>query len=115
MRKAYGVLSVLLVVLGACHTALTGAFYPPLTPDGAWFAGTGLALVFLGLLNLVGARAAGAPPAPTLVANGLGLAYMVLVVAVLPEGQAFVALGLMAGLGLLSALLRTRLGAAGLA
>ena len=42
--------------LGVIHTALTPLFYDRFSPDALWFAGTGLALVFLGLLNLVAER-----------------------------------------------------------
>src|SRR5215211_2443768 len=64
-----------LIVLGAVHTAFVRC-YGELSPDAVWFAGSGLALVFLGLLNLA-ADSAAVARAWTLcrVANVLGVAF----------------------------------------
>lgn len=48
----------LLVGLGGVHTLVTVPFYGQLTPEAIWFAGTGLMMVFLGLLNLIALRTA---------------------------------------------------------
>jgi hypothetical protein len=88
-----------LVALGTVH-ALLATGYGAFSPDAVWFAGTGLALVFLGLLN-VAAVVAASRPVWTLcrVANVLGLGLGVAGVRAVPEPQAY------AGLLLLLALL----------
>jgi len=52
------VLSALISLLGVVHIAFTPVFYPGWGLDSLWFAGTGLGLVILGLMNalLVGRR-----------------------------------------------------------
>lgn len=91
--------SWLLVVLGAVHTLLTVPFYGQLTPRAVWFAGTGLMMVFLGLLNLIARRTAD-PGARRLcqAADLLGLGFGVLAVLAVPEPQAFLGMGLLFGL-----------------
>jgi len=49
-----------LVALGAVHAGLA-VCYGELTPDAVWFAGAGLALIFLGLLNVAADLAASDP------------------------------------------------------
>lgn len=86
--------------LGVGHTLLTPVFarrQPRL--QQLWFAGSGLTLVFLGLLNL--ARACtGEPTVQRLcqLANPVGTLYLALLVRDLPEPQAYAALGLSAAL-----------------
>jgi hypothetical protein len=92
MRLLYRIASYLLLI-GVIHTALTPAFYDGLTLDALWFAGTGLALVFLSLLNIVAERAF-EPWMLNLciVANLAGLVHSVLIVTQLSEIQAVVGL-----------------------
>ena len=49
----------LLVALGTVHTALTPLFYGRFTLGALWFAGSGLAMIFLGFLNITFGRAVG--------------------------------------------------------
>jgi len=46
------VLIALLLLLGIAHTALTPFFYKEFNEEFIWFAGTGLAFVFLSFLNI---------------------------------------------------------------
>ena len=89
----------LLIGLGGVHTLVTVPFYGQLTPEAVWFAGTGLMMVFLGLLNLIARRTAD-PGARRLcqAADLLGLLFGVLSVLAVPEPQAFAGLGLLFGL-----------------
>lgn len=89
----------LLVALGAAHALLTVPFYGQLTPRAIWFAGTGLMMVFLGLLNLIARRTAD-PGARRLcqAADLLGLGFGVLAVLAVREPQAFLGLVLLFGI-----------------
>ncbi len=51
--------SWLLVALGVVHTSLTPMFYGRLSPGAMWFAGSGLAMIFVGFLNVALRRGAG--------------------------------------------------------
>lgn len=78
------------MALGVIHTALTPLFYSRLDEDALWFASTGLALVFLGMLNLAAERVW----QPWLImlcipANLVMFVFGALVVAVMPEVQAW--------------------------
>jgi sulfite exporter TauE/SafE len=79
--------------LGLIHTALTPLFYDHLSTAALWFAGTGLALVFLGLLNLAAGRVWQAWLLNICIAANLVTAiYCAVIVTVLPEFQAYLAL-----------------------
>jgi hypothetical protein len=52
LRTVHQISSVLLRALGVVHTALTPVFYGRFTLGALWFAGSGLAMIFVGLLNL---------------------------------------------------------------
>ncbi len=84
--------TALILILGVAHTALTPVFVRSLNPGALWFAGAGLALLFLGLFN----AARLLTPEGTrlrqlcLGANVLALLWIILVIAVLPQPQAFV-------------------------
>lgn len=99
MRPLWRTCAWLLIGLGqGVHTLVAVPFYGQLTPEALGFAGTGLMMVFLGLLNLI-ARRTTDPGARRLcqAADLLGLLFGVLSVA-LPEPQAFAGLGLLFGL-----------------
>ncbi len=92
MRRFYRITAYLLLI-GVIHTALTPVFYDKFSPDALWFAGTGLALIFLSLLNIMAERLY----LPWMLnlcvaANLLSCVYILLVVIALPEIQAFAAL-----------------------
>ena len=92
MRLFYRIAAYSLSSLGVIHTALTPLFYDRFSPDALWFAGTGLALVFLGLLNLVAERIWQAWAINVCIAaNLVGCVYGILVAIALPEIQAYVA------------------------
>lgn len=52
MRTIRRVCAWLLAALGAVHVLYNAVEHRELSPDAVWFAGAGLALLFLGLLNL---------------------------------------------------------------
>ena len=85
LDRADAVASYGLVVAGIIHTALTPLFYPAGGEDPLWFAGSGLALIMLGLLNLA-RRAAPYPRVRQLSAAGnlVGVVYMIIVTTMLP-------------------------------
>jgi hypothetical protein len=92
MKLFYRIASYLLLI-GVIHTALTPVFYPGFTLEALWFAGTGLALVFLGLTNIVAERLL----VPwvlniCIAANIVGTIFGALIVLLLPEIQAYISL-----------------------
>lgn len=92
MKKVYSIATGIIVFLGVGHTVLTPMFYPAFSADALWFAGTGLALLFLGLLNWVAIRANLLWIYRFVIpANVIGGAFLTAVVAALPEIQAFLA------------------------
>lgn len=75
------------------HVALTPVFEPVFSPSALWFSGAGLALVFLGLLNIVSIQAKKRSIfSICLIANFLGIIYGVFIVVAAPEPQAFTAI-----------------------
>lgn len=91
MKTIHKVSTWVLIGLGIGHTVLTPLFYPSLTEDSLWFAGTGLGLLFLGLFNLAMLRASIASNL-CLGANIIGSVFGVLIVVVMPAPQAILAL-----------------------
>lgn len=59
LKTLHKISSVLLSALGVVHTALTPVFYGKFSLNALWFAGSGLAMIFAGLLNLTLARDVG--------------------------------------------------------
>jgi hypothetical protein len=107
MKVFYSISAYVLVALGTGHTLLTPVFYPDFSADALWFAGTGLALLFLGLFNIATLQNS----IPTLlnlcvIANLIGLIFLALVTVAVPEIQAFIAL--LAAFGLLASALSFR-------
>jgi len=98
------------LLLGIAHTALTPLFYAGLSPDALWFAGTGLALIFLGLLNVAAERVF----EPWILnlciaANLIGCVYGMLLVVALPAAQAFAALAIFLAVAVGSIFVRLRM------
>ncbi len=93
METIHKVSTWTLIALGVLHTLLTPLFYPGFTIAALWFAGTGLGILFLGLFNLM---VLWAPARQALnlclSANLIGCVYGILIVILLPEPQAFLAL-----------------------
>lgn len=59
LRTLHKISSALLVALGVVHTALTPVFYGRFSHNALWFAGSGLAMIFAGLLNITLSRDVG--------------------------------------------------------
>jgi hypothetical protein len=92
MKLVHQISSWVILLLGVGHMTATPAFYPGFTAEALWFAGTGLALVFLGLLNLTATQTPGKTGMILcLLANALASVYGVLIPMLVPEPQAFVA------------------------
>ncbi len=53
LRTADYVTTVCIVLLGTVHTTLTPLFYQDFSLGALWFAGSGLALIFAGFLNII--------------------------------------------------------------
>lgn len=92
MKTIHKISSWIILMLGIGHTLVTPAFYPGFTAEALWFAGTGLGLVFLGLLNLAIIRT----PSPgglvsCIIGNALASVYGFLIPFLVPEPQAFIA------------------------
>jgi asparagine N-glycosylation enzyme membrane subunit Stt3 len=93
MKKLYKILSYLLILLGVIHIAFTPVFVSTFSPAAVWFVAGGLALVFLGLLNLIAIQAAKRLTFSTcLIANLIGIVYGILIVIAVTEPHAFAAL-----------------------
>jgi hypothetical protein len=91
--KLFYKISAYLLLIGVIHTALTPLFYDRFSSDALWFAGTGLALVYLSLFNIVAERSRANWMLKICVAANLaGLIYGILIVLALPEFQAFISL-----------------------
>jgi hypothetical protein len=92
MKLVHKISSWVILLLGLGHMAATPNFYPGFTAEALWFAGTGLGLFFLGLLNLVVIKT---PDRTSLVvcivADALASVYGVLIPFLVPEPQAYVA------------------------
>lgn len=52
LSRIDSILISIVLLLGVAHTAFTPVFYKSFSLDAIWFAGTGLAFVFLGLLHI---------------------------------------------------------------
>ena len=59
LTAIHKVSSFLLIALGIVHTALTRVFFQEFSIDALWFAGSGLAMIFVGFLNIVMSGEAG--------------------------------------------------------
>src|SRR5215211_8646183 len=90
LRTLHKISSVLLVALGVVHTALTPVFYGRFSLGALWFAGSGLAMIFVGLVNLTLGRDAGRDRVVRTycyAANLLTLFFGILIVTLDPEPQ----------------------------
>ncbi|HKL37828.1 MAG TPA: hypothetical protein VJ876_02970 [Bacteroidales bacterium] len=96
MRITYKIAAYLLVLLGIVHIALTPLFFKQFGLDVLWFAGTGLALVFLGNLNLIVmlSRRSGFH-IMAITSNIMAMLLMTLLLSMNPSLQAWIGLGLL--------------------
>ncbi len=94
MRLVYKLASYGLLI-GVIHVALTPMFYPEFNLNAIWFAGTGLALIFLSFLNISAERV---PERLILnlciLANFIFLIFSMLIIIILPDVQAWITLAL---------------------
>ena len=81
-----------LMGLGAAHTLCTPLLFGAFSPGALWFAGSGLAFVFLGALNLSAAGDSGSVSRLCVAANCAGVLFGVATIMVVSEPQALVAL-----------------------
>jgi len=98
-RTLYG-LAIASVLLGLGHTALTLPMYRQLTLPALWFAGSGLAMVVCGLMNLLALRARstdGLARWLPVFSNACLTAFGLLLWPLLPAPQVAVAIALFAG------------------
>ena len=97
-------------LLGLLHTSVTFIAYSSVSPRAVWFAGTGLGLVLLAVVNITAWRTSYSDPFvrySTIAANlAMGVLGFFAVTAV-PEPQAFAVLGSVSGL-LVSSLFAAR-------
>jgi hypothetical protein len=56
VRKLHQASAWLLITLGVIHTSLTPVFYDGFLAEPMWFAGTGLAMSLIGILNIAWSR-----------------------------------------------------------
>ena len=104
-RHLLGIAGWLTVAVGVLHLGVAVVQYDTLSFDALWFAGSGLAVVLIGVLTLL-ARTAPAHPAVRRAALGANVAGLALAVAFgaltrwrEPQGPALVALFLTGGIG----------------
>jgi hypothetical protein len=99
MKKFYLAVSILYGILGIIHTSFTPVFYKAMTEDAMWFAGTGLSLLFLGLLNIASMKLNDKSIFNLCIsANIISTIYNILLTVSFgePEQQAFIGIVLMA-------------------
>ncbi len=92
--------TVLVLVLGVVHIALTPVFFDELAMRTMWYVAQGLMAIFLAFLNLAAERAGWRDRLVTaccLWANGLALAFVVLYAQVDRAIPSWVAIALIAG------------------
>ena len=89
--RVYRIASYLLM-LGVIHSALTPVFYKTfMSVEAMWFFGTGLSLVFLGMLNIASGKILNIWMLKfTIAGNVAGTTFSLLLWLVLPEPQAIV-------------------------
>ena len=109
MRTAYKICAWLIVALGSAHIVFTFHNYDEFSLDAMWFAGSGLALVFAGFLNVAHLRGGGRDPVVRALTVLTGAACALLFVAALSlmrQPQVFVGVALFALAAVCAALLR---------
>lgn len=87
------IVTIILIMLGSIHTILTPIFYSALDVDSLWFAGTGLAFLFLGFINIFRIRTNEIfIKAFCLFSNSIVFVYCILIVLILTKPQALISL-----------------------
>ena len=109
MRVAYKVCSWLIVALGCAHLLFTFHDYDEFSLDAMWFAGSGLALVFAGFLNVAHLRGGGRDRvvrALTILTDAACALLFVAALSLMRQPQVFVGVALFALAALFAALLK---------
>ena len=99
MKAAYKICSWLIVALGCAHIFFTFHDYDEFSLGAMWFAGSGLALVFAGFLNVAHLRGGGRDPlvrALTLLTDVLCAALFAAALSLMRQPQVFLGLALFA-------------------
>lgn len=92
-KKIDDIATILLIILGFIHIILTPIFYKTFDLDSLWFAGTGLAFLFLGFINIFRIRTTEMFIKKLCsLGNAMAFVYCILIVLKLSEPQAFVSL-----------------------
>lgn len=108
MKVFYSISAYVLVALGTGHTLLTPVFYLNFSADALWFAGTGLSLLLLGVINIIAMRLQDRALGNICVAaNLIGVVFLTLVLLAVPEVQALFAV--LAALGAVVGSISTQL------
>lgn len=83
----------LILLLGAVHVILTPLFYKTFDLSTLWFAGTGLAFVFLGIINISSIRSSDKTTRILcILCNAIAVIYGILVVIKLCKPHAYISL-----------------------
>jgi len=108
MKLLDRIVAILIMLLGAIHSAFAPVFRGRYDGAGMWFLSGGLMMIFLGLLNLVRAASPGAAARRAALAGSvLGLAFVIGLLPLAPlrqNPQVAVAIVLMAAATLFSLL-----------
>ena len=82
------IVAILILLLGATHSAFSPVFHGHYDDAGMWFLSGGLMMAFLGLMNLVRTASPGAAARwAALAANVLGLVFVLALVPLFPLRQ----------------------------
>ncbi len=109
LRSAYKICAWLIVALGCAHVAFTFHDYDEFSLRAMWFAGSGLALVFAGFLNVAHLRSGGRDPvvrALTVLTDAACALLFVAALSLMRQPQVFVGASLFALAALFAALLK---------
>lgn len=97
MRSAYKICSWLIVALGSAHLGFTFHDYDEFSLRAMWFAGSGLALVFAGFLNVAHLRCGDRfVRALTVLTDALCAVLFVAALSLMRQPQVFVGVALFA-------------------
>src|SRR5918999_589739 len=105
MATAHKFLSGIIIALGVLHVAVTFHDYDSFSVGALWFAGTGVAIILAGFLNVILLRDAGKDAVVRVLCLVTNLTFAVMFASallVLPQPQVFVGAGLFIAATLLS-------------
>ena len=97
LTTAHKILTGIIIALGVLHVLVTFHDYDSFSVRAMWFAGTGVAIILAGFLNIVLLREAGKDTVVRtlcLIANLVFAVMFVLALLILPQPQVFVGAGL---------------------